>query len=108
MTLHDRLIFDSLTRYFICAPSAIRTRDLLLRRHSPDVARCGWAWPDVPFTCTDNRWSWPGVARYLPALAPHLAPRHLISAANVRTIERSIEPSQRVAGEPLEPGGRVR
>jgi hypothetical protein len=22
----------------------------------------------VPFTCTDNRWSWPGVARYLHAL----------------------------------------
>jgi hypothetical protein len=27
-----------------CAPSAIRTRDLLLRRHSPDVARCSWIW----------------------------------------------------------------
>jgi N-acetylglutamate synthase-like GNAT family acetyltransferase len=58
-------------------------------------------WPDVPFTCTDNRWSWPGVARYLSALAPHLACRYLVSVANVRTTGRSVEPSQRVVGEPL-------
>jgi len=59
------------------------------------------------FTCTDNRWSWPDVARYLPALAPHLAPRYLVSLADVRTTERGARLSQRVAGEPLEPGDLV-
>src|SRR6266516_4889405 len=57
------------------APSAIRTRDLLLRRHSPDIADWGWMWPDVAFSCTGSGWVWPGVAPYLPPLAPHLAPR---------------------------------
>src|SRR5438552_1269076 len=65
------------------APSAIRTRDLLLRRHSPDVAGRRRVWPDVAFSCTDSGWTWPGVAQYLPTLAPHLAPRNLVSFANV-------------------------
>jgi hypothetical protein len=39
---------------WVGAPSAIRTRDLLLRRHSPDVGRCGWMWPDVALCCTGN------------------------------------------------------
>jgi len=59
------------------------------------------------FTCTDNRWPWPDVARYLPTLAPHLAPRYLVGVANVRTTERGAGPSQRVAGEPSEPGDLV-
>jgi hypothetical protein len=66
------------------APSRIRTCGLLLRRHSPDVARCGWVSPDVPSSCTDSGWTWLGVAQYLPLLAPRLAPQNLISFANVR------------------------
>ena len=34
MTFRDQLAFDALTWAFISAPSAIRTRDLLLRRQS--------------------------------------------------------------------------
>jgi len=64
------------------APSAIRTRDLLLRRHSPDVDGCRLVWPDVAFSCTDSGWTWPGVAQYLSLLAPRLAPRDLVSFAN--------------------------
>jgi hypothetical protein len=75
------------------APSAIRTRDLLLRRHSPGVARRCQAWPDVLFSCTDSGWKWPGVAQYLSLLAPHLAPRDLLSLSNVRTNEHSLEPT---------------
>jgi len=41
-------------------------------------------WPDVAFSCTDSGWTWPGVAQYLPLLAPRLAPQNLISCANVR------------------------
>ena len=33
-------------------------------------------WPDRLFSCTDTGWTWPGVAQYLPPLAPQLAPRH--------------------------------
>src|SRR5215472_4855862 len=32
-------------------------------------------WPDVPFSCTDTGWTWPGVAQCLSLLAPPLAPR---------------------------------
>lgn len=56
--------------------------------------------PDVPSSCSDSSWMWPGVARCLPSLAPQLAPRNLISTANVRTVEyssgsRSEDSSQR-------------
>src|SRR5262249_56683351 len=37
--------------------------------------------PDVPSSCTDTGWTWPGVAQYLSPLAPRLAPRN---PANVR------------------------
>ena len=30
--------------------------------------------PDVPFSCTDTGWTWPGVAQSLASLAPQLAP----------------------------------
>jgi hypothetical protein len=33
-------------------------------------------WPDVQFSCTDNGWTWPGVAQCLSLLAPRLAPRN--------------------------------
>src|SRR5215831_13888610 len=33
------------------APGRIRTRDPLLRRHIPAVARGGQVWPDVRFSC---------------------------------------------------------
>jgi hypothetical protein len=32
--------------------------------------------PDAPSSCTDTGWKWPGVAQYLPPLAPQLAPRN--------------------------------
>src|SRR5262249_44166563 len=32
-------------------------------------------WPDRLFSCTDTGWTWPGVAQYLPPLAPQLAPQ---------------------------------
>lgn len=57
---------------------------LLLPKHIPAVARRRLAWPDVAFTCTDNRWTWPGVARCRPSLAPNLAPRDILSAANLQ------------------------
>jgi hypothetical protein len=34
----------------VCAPTATRTRDLLLRRHFRSVPGGCWAWPDVPFS----------------------------------------------------------
>jgi hypothetical protein len=67
-----------------CAPTATRTRDLLLRRHLRSVARRCQMWPDVPFRCSDNGWTWPGAALCLWSLAPRLAPRDLVSNANVR------------------------
>ena len=57
---------------------------LLLPKHIPAVARRRLAWPDAAFTCTDNRWTWPGVARCRPSLAPNLAPRDILSAANLQ------------------------
>jgi len=53
-----------------CAPTATRTRDLLLRRH----------FRSVPGRC----WRWPGAALRLRSLAPRLAPRGLVSNTNVR------------------------
>ena len=70
-----------------CAPTATRTRDLLLRRHFRSVPRRCWMWPDVPFGCGENGWNWPGVALCLWRLAPRLAPRHLVSNANAQTID---------------------
>ena len=69
---------------FTCAPTATRTRDLLLRRHSRNGARWCLAWPDVPFCGSDNGWAWPDVALCLWSLAPRSAPRDLVSKANVR------------------------
>ena len=39
-----------------CAPSATRTRDLLLRRHSRSTAWRRPVWPDVGSGCSDNGW----------------------------------------------------
>ena len=39
--------------------------------------------PDVPFCCSENGWTWPGVASCLWSLAPSLAPT-IVSNANVR------------------------
>jgi hypothetical protein len=59
---------------WMCAPTATRTRDLLLRRHFRSVPGRCWVWPDVPFGRGDNGWMWPGVAQRLWLLAPSLAP----------------------------------
>ena len=41
----------------------IRTRGLLLPKHTPPVARRRLASLTVPLTCDDNRWTWPGIAQ---------------------------------------------
>ena len=69
-----------------CAPTATRTRDLLLRRHFRSVPGRCCVWPDVPFGCSENGWKWPGVALCLWSLAPRPAPRNLVSNANVRML----------------------
>jgi hypothetical protein len=43
--------------------------------HTPPVARCGWTWPCVAFTCRFHGWTLLDVAWYRRTLAPHLAPR---------------------------------
>ena len=53
----------------------IRTRDLLLRRHSRGVTRRCPAWAYVRLSCIASGWAWPGVAWDLPPLAPRLAPQ---------------------------------
>src|ERR1035441_10621489 len=60
------------------APTATRTRDLLLRRHSRNVAGRRQTWPDVPSSCTDSSWLWPDVAPQLGSLAPREAHRNLL------------------------------
>jgi hypothetical protein len=67
-----------------CAPTATRTRDLLLRRQSRIVVRRRPVRPDVPFIGSENGWTWPGAALCLWSLAPRLAPCDLVSNANVR------------------------
>ena len=63
-----------------------RTRDLQLRRHFRSVPGRCWAWPDAPFRYSDNGWMCPDVSRCLWPLAPRLAPRDLVSIANVRML----------------------
>jgi hypothetical protein len=53
-----------------CAPTATRTRDLLLRRHFRNAAWQCWMWPDVPLDRALDSWMWPAVAQNLGALAP--------------------------------------
>jgi len=74
----------SIPTCIICAPTATRTRDLLLRRHFRSMPGRCWVWPDVPFDRSGNGWRWPGAALCLWSLAPRLAPRDLVSSANVR------------------------
>lgn len=91
-----------------CAPTATRTRDLLLRRHFRSVAVGCWMSPDVLFGCSRNGRIWPGVAPCLRSLAPRLAPRDLVSDANVRMLggpEPSRDPRSRFKTR-IEAGGR--
>jgi hypothetical protein len=81
-------------RPLTCAPTATRTRDLLLRRHSRNVVPYGPAWPDVPFGYSENGWMWPGVALRLWSLAPSLAPRNIVSSANVRMRQADTGPGR--------------
>ena len=63
-------------RLKVCAPTATRTRDLLLTvRHFRSMPGRCWVWPDVPLGHGDEGWRWPDVARRLWSLAPSLAPR---------------------------------
>jgi hypothetical protein len=87
-------------RTLSCAPSRTRTYGLLLRRHFRSVAGRCQVWPDVPFGCSGYSWGWPGVALCLWSLAPRLAPRDLVSSANVRMIRTDASPSTAPAGNP--------
>jgi hypothetical protein len=69
-----------------CAPSRTRTYGLLLRKHFQSVAGRCQVWPDVPFRRSKNGWTWPGVALCLRSLASSLAPRSIVSSANLRMI----------------------
>jgi len=53
-------------------------------------------WPDVPFSGSDNGLMWPDVALYLRSLAPRLAPRNIVSSANVRMAAGRYRPGTRV------------
>ena len=55
-------------------------------------------WPDVPSSCTETGWTWPGVARCLSPLAPRLAPRN---PANVHPGAPKREPVSSGASAPL-------
>ena len=67
----------------------IRTPDLLQAIQTRTVAGCGQMSLCMPFTCGDSGWTWPYVAWRLASLAPNLAPRKLISSANIRWSTRS-------------------
>jgi hypothetical protein len=53
------------------------------------VARRRSGWSDVQFRWSNDGWMWPGVAQCLWSLAPSLAPRDLVSGANVRRFRTS-------------------
>ena len=72
-----------------CAPSRTRTYGLLLRRHSRSTARRRRVWPDVGSGRSETGWTWPDGALCLWTLAPRLAPRYLVSNANIRMIKTS-------------------
>ena len=56
------------------------------------VAGGGPASPGVPFTCGNPGPMWPDIARRLALLAPNLAPRKLVSSANIRQAEQAAGP----------------
>src|SRR5271170_5097718 len=70
----------------ICAPTATRTRGLLLRRHFRNAPGRCHTWLDVPFRHYEDGWRWPEVALCVWSLAPRLAPPNLVSNANVRML----------------------
>jgi hypothetical protein len=67
------------------APGRIRTRDPLLRRYGRTVAGRRHMWPDVQFFFLAIGWMWPEIAWRLSPVAPQMAPRNLVSQANIRT-----------------------
>src|ERR1019366_9923673 len=70
----------------------MRTPDLLHAIQAPASAGWGRASACEPFTCGNPGSMWPDVARRLPTLAPNLAPRKLVSSANVRQVEQAAGP----------------
>jgi len=94
-----RLAINSEKYSSTCAPTATRTRDLLLRRQTRDTAGRRPAWPDVPLSSTSSRLMWPDVAPHLRSLAPSLAPRTLV---------RLLMFDQSAARSDLKRAGRVR
>ena len=73
-TPHDGLASRTLTRIFESAPTATRTRDLLLRRHFRSVVIQRWISTEVLFGRYGGGWTRPDVALDLGSLAPRLAP----------------------------------
>ena len=59
----------------------------------------------MAFSCTDSGWTWPGVAQYLPMLAPRLAPGISLASLTFGPTERSIDPE---IGLTTQRDGRIR
>jgi hypothetical protein len=83
----------------------IRTPDLLHAIQCRAVAGRGPASPGLPFTCANPGPMWLDAARRLLTLAPNLAPRKLVSSANVQRIEQAVGRALSVRpGRPLRIG----
>jgi hypothetical protein len=81
-------------------PGRIRTRDPLLRSYRRSVAGCRLASLYRPSNSSFCSWLSEDVAWRLSPLAPLLAPRNLLSFANVRRGENSVDlRPRRVANE---------
>ena len=74
--------------------------DLLHATQGRAVAGWGRASACEPFTCGNPGPMWPDVARRLPTLAPNLAPRKLVSDANVRQGRTGCRPAYASLGTP--------
>jgi hypothetical protein len=83
-----RLLSNSEKSSYLGGATGIRTPDLLHAIQTRTVVRCGQTSPWTPFTCGDPGRTWPGAAWCLALLAPNLAPRKLVSSANVRWLEQ--------------------
>ena len=99
MTVHpEQRAARALTRTFRSAPTATRTRDLLLRRHSRNVAWYGPAWPDVPGRL-QRGWldvAWRGPATVVTG-SPR-APQNIVIRANFCQVRSRRSASRAVLG----------
>ena len=76
--------------------SAPTSRDLLLRRHFPNVASRRSGWPDMGPSRSENGWMWTDVAGVCDRWLPVWLPPKLVSRANVRTSRATCKPDARL------------